>query len=98
MTRKPITSPALCVDDEFASLVSSQRDTALIKSQALRNDYAAREAFYDREMQRLEAKRRKELSAIAAEIDQNDRVLSGADAALEALQGSNVVHMKAAAE
>lgn len=95
MTRKPTSAPAIPADEAFGADLIERRDAAFLKAQALRNDYAANEAYFDREAIRLENRRRKELGALSAQIAQQERVLAGADAALEAISG-NVVQMRAA--
>lgn len=98
-TRKTteISAPAVPADEAFGNELIEFRDAAFLKAQALRNDYATREAYFDREAVRLEDRRRKELGSISKQIAQQDRVLAGADAGLEALQG-NVIPLKKAAE
>lgn len=98
-TRKnaEVSTPAIPADEAFGNGLIEFRDAAFLKAQALRNDYATREAYFDREAVRLEDRRRKELGSISKQIAQQDRVLAGADAGLEALNG-NVVALKTADE
>lgn len=95
MTRKLTSTPVIPADEAFGTDLIERRDAAFLKAQALRNDYATHEAYFDREAIRLETRRRKELGALSAQIAQQERVLAGADAALEAISG-NVVQMRAA--
>ena len=95
MSRKTTSAPVIPADEAYGTDLIERRDAAFLKAQALRNDYATHEAYFDREAIRLENRRRKELGALSAQIAQQDRVLAGADAALEAISG-NVVQMRAA--
>lgn len=86
--RKPkeVTAPALPADEAFGNLITAERDAAVLAEQALRQDYASQKAYFDREQQRLDDRRRKTLGALAEQISRQQRKIAGADASLEAMQ------------
>lgn len=97
MTRKPITSPAIAPDDAFISDLVARRDQAANEEHALRSQYLTQEAYFDREAKRLQDRRDKTLGALTVQIEQQARIVSMTDAALEPIHG-NVVAMRRAAE
>lgn len=97
--RKPkptvVTVPVIPADEAFSNDLAAKRDAAVIEEQALQQQYIALEAHFEREAVRLEKDRRAKLGAIAVQIGQQQRISSGAEAAIDALMGGNVVAMAA---
>lgn len=92
---KTVTIPAVSPDEAFIADLVSKRDEAANQEQSLQQQYITQEAYFEREAERLEMRRKKTLQALSIQIGQHQRILAASDAALEAVH-SNVVQMKAA--
>lgn len=88
MARKQtLSSPIIHADEAFYNDLIAKRDDAVSEEAWLRAKYVSREGFYQKELERLEAKRMHELKGLSEQIARAIRIIQGADAALTPLTG-----------
>lgn len=95
---KPITSPAVKIDDVFGNEIMARRDQAIVEEQAARQQLEARRSQFERDTERLQALFRADEDALMDTISRCERVQAMADGALEAAKESNVVPLSAMKE
>lgn len=88
---KPITSPAVKIDEAFGNEIVARRDQAVVEEQAARQQLEARRSQFERDKERLQALFRADEDALMDTISRCERVQAMADGALEAAKESNVV-------
>lgn len=95
---KTTVAPVLSPDMEFVRDLDGIKDTALAAIQRKQGEYAAGEAEYTKQVERLTRQWEAEGAAMLKFISQQTRIVTGVNAAHEAIAApaDNVVPMKAA--
>lgn len=98
--RKPRTTvaPVLSPDMEFVRDLDARKDKALAEIQRLSSERITKQADYAKQVDRINAQWALEAESIDGQLAQQDRIVTGVNAAHEAIAapGNNVVPMKAA--
>lgn len=81
-----VTQPAVPADVAFGNMIIGQRDNAVIEMQSLQSQLLARNALYERDLERLNTEYQAEAKSLTEQIGEQTRISQAADAALEALK------------